>query len=1007
MTTSSLIWLSLFVGQADGDRGTLESVDSVRGGRHWIDQKTAPPKSPEESRQCFEIEPGVKIELVAAEPVVRDPVAIAFDHRGQMFVVEYGDYPTGPGNPDDPPLSRVVLIENALDTGQMTKRHVFADNLKFAHSLMPLMGGILVGAQTQIVFLKDTTGDHRADVREVWFDGFVPAHPQMQIGNPRWGPDNRVYLNYGVGRIQMTRPGFKPSEPVTLPRKEFWFDPLTMEFGSAGGLGQFGNTIDNRGYRFFTTNRNPIMVNMLPPEAVKRNPFAIFSKTHTDVGPSGGDTRVYPLVDMKSNYLSHAGTHTSACGVTAYRGHLFDDSFHDSVFVCEPIGHLVTRTIVRPDREGVLLTAQRAREKADFLASSDTWFRPASLATGPDGALYVADMYRLWVEHPKFLPDDIAARIDWRAGEDRGRIWRIVPEGRRPAALPERLLGALNESLRHPNGWQRRTARRLLVEKRDVRSAEWITDTLLEPDYFKEDDWAGRVESLQTLDGLGRLTWEVVAHSLKSPLPEVQRVAVRLAGQFLKSDSEAVLTAFLRLAEGNTMPQVLFQMAITLGETDHPGATRLLVILARRHPSDTWLSQAIVAACRDRSGAVAAQLRYISALFLFRRDLPGRIELVRRLAEVSGARGDVQELALLLEPLNDSAAMSWWRMAVVSGLTKGLPRHRGDLAPLSLAKLISNPPETLASHAPAVRSVLDQCVHLARNSEHSVPSRRAAIQLLGNLPAAESRETFAELLGTGQPAEVQAAAISTMQQARIGYAPDLVLEKWSQLSPDVQSTGLGLLLSRTDSTRRTLQAMADGSIPAAVIDVDRRVRLLRHSDEAIRKVSSDLFGGAVSANRREVAQTYRKALEAVGTPAATAIAGAAVFKRTCSKCHKIDGRGTEVGPDISDVRNRSLEALLFDILDPNRKVEPRFMDYTVVTTDGRTFNGLMLSETAEAVVLRQAEGKQQVVPRAEIEILKASGRSLMPEGVEKDVTVQQMADLLTFLKSRKRPAIPK
>ena len=129
-------------------------------------------------------------------------------------------------------------------------------------------------------------------------------------------------------------------------------------------------------------------------------------------------TRVYPLVAMKSNYLSHAGTHTSACGTTAYRGDLLGDGYASSVLVCEPIGHLVTRSIVEPD--GVRLTAKRARPKNDFIASSDTWFRPASLATGPDGALYLADMYRLHVEHPKFLPDEIAQRLDWRAGEDRG-----------------------------------------------------------------------------------------------------------------------------------------------------------------------------------------------------------------------------------------------------------------------------------------------------------------------------------------------------------------------------------------------------------------------------------------------------------------------------------------------------------------------------------------------------------------------------------------------------------
>ena len=407
-------------------KNALDVIEGVRGGRHWVDEKTAPPKSPKESLACLEIEPGLEIQLVASEPLVKDPVAITFDHRGRMFVVEYGDYPIGPEDGGEP-LSKVVYLEDTDGDGKADQRHVFADKLTFAHSLMPFRDGLIVGAQTQILFLKDTDGDNVADVRKVLFDGFTPAHPQMQIGNPRWGMDNWIYLNYGPGKI--TLPG-SDAAPVDMPRKDFRFNPLTMKFEADSGMGQFGNTVDRWGNRFYCTNRNPIMTTLLPPATLKRNPYAITAAASYDVGTSGGDTRVYPLVEMKSNYLSHAGTHTSACGVTAYTGDLLGGTFQDSVFVCEPIGHLVTLSIIKP--YGLRLTAERARPKADFIASTDTWFRPASLANGPDGALYLADMYRLWVEHPKFLPPEIAAKLDWRAGEDRGRIYRIIPKGAKP-----------------------------------------------------------------------------------------------------------------------------------------------------------------------------------------------------------------------------------------------------------------------------------------------------------------------------------------------------------------------------------------------------------------------------------------------------------------------------------------------------------------------------------------------------------------------------------------------
>jgi hypothetical protein len=284
----------------------------------------------------------------------------------------------------------------------------------------------------------------------------------MQIGNPRWGLDNWIYCNYALGEIT----GSQTQAKVTVPRGEFKFHPLTGQFGPASGVGQFGNTIDRWGRRFFTSNRNPVMTEILSWEIARRNPHYLLPTTHYDVVPAGDNSLVFPLIEMKSNYLSHSGTHTAACGATAYLGPLGDAGFHESVFVCEPIGHLVTRSIIKS--RGAELTSDRAQDKADFLVSIDPWFRPASLATGPDGGLYLADMYRLWVEHPKFLPEDVAAQLDWRAGDDLGRIWRIVPENESLEVYqPPKTDGELINQLASSSPWQRYTAQRLIVELKD------------------------------------------------------------------------------------------------------------------------------------------------------------------------------------------------------------------------------------------------------------------------------------------------------------------------------------------------------------------------------------------------------------------------------------------------------------------------------------------------------------------------------------------------------------
>ena len=433
----------------------------------------------------------------------------------------------------------------------------------------------------------------------------------MQLGNPRWGMDNWVYLNYGPGEISRGA-GFQPASQanparqvgnlphVKMPRLDFRFHPLTMQFGPDSGLGQYGNTIDRWGHRFFSWNRNPIMMSMLPYQAVKRNPFLIIPKAYTDVAPSGGDAIVYPLVEMKSNWLDHAGTHTSACGVTACLSDLFGGDYADSVFACEPVGHLVTRSIIK--RNGVGLTAVRARPKADFLASTDTWFRPASLTSGPDGALYLADMYRLFVEAPRFFPEETVKKLNWRAGDDHGRIWRIVPDGAAPRRFtPPETTDDLVTQLSDRNGWRRFLAQRLLVESQDKDAGPRLRELLIE-----SESALTRLHALWTLDGLDALAVEHIVPCLDDTHTFVRRDAVKLAAQRLDEHPELVD----RLVSMSNDDDVLirYHVVLVLGETDEPQVTRMLTRLAVRDGADQWFALAILTSAKERSAAILSGL---------------------------------------------------------------------------------------------------------------------------------------------------------------------------------------------------------------------------------------------------------------------------------------------------------------------------------------------------------------------------------------------------------------
>lgn len=973
------------------EQDALEVIESVRGGRHWVDEKTAPPQTPQQSLQSLQVEPGVTVELVAAEPLVKDPVAIAFDQAGRMFVIEYGDYPTGPAD-GGKSLSRVVCLVDRDGDGQMDARHVFADGLTFAHSLMPYADGWLVCARTEILLLRDTDGDLQADERTVLFDGFTPAHPQMQIGNPRWGLDNQVYLNYAPGNVASA---VRPADRVTLPRKDMRFDPGTMTFAADSGMGQYGNTIDRWGRRFYCTNRNPIITTLLTPEQMARNPFAPRLTGFYDVGRAGGDTRVYPLVDMKSNYLSHAGTHTSACGVTACTGGLFDGDFADSVFVCEPIGHLVTRSIVRAD--GVRLRADRAVARADFLASTDPWFRPSSLANGPDGALYLADMYRLWVEHPKFLPPEIAEQLDWRAGDDRGRIYRLRPTGKPLDAFAQptspvddlQLLGS-------SHGWRRMLAQRRLVQRQAVVATEDLRSLT------GSTRAATRLHALWTLQGLQQLRPDEVVRGLRDDHPRVRESAMQLAAHW--TADEAVLAAATALCE-DADARVRFRLAVLLGDVADDVAVPQLVQLARSCEHAPLLVEGLLTATSRREIAVLRGLLEPDALGS--ESAAWKVDLLQRLSYGVAARGEERELSELLNlPAFDAVRAGdwrWQRAALLGGLADGLPRSRGEVGRVSLAALMQTPPESLRLPMVRLRGQLAEDLQVATDTEAALDTRLAAAECLAWLPFARTQPTFERLLTSAQPSPLQRRVVAALTR-HAGSSPDaasgLLLQQWEQLAPVSRELALPFLLRSTASTRTTLAAMQDGRLSPSALSIDQRVRLLKHRDPQLQTLAHQLFGGAVASDRAEVARRYRAAVDLPGNAAA----GARVFARVCASCHKLGGTGYKVGPDLTDAMNRSRLALLHDILDPNSKVEPRFAACTIVTLDGRTMSGLLTSDTATSVELTMAGGRTVAVATDTIDDRVVSEKSLMPEGVEKDIDVQQMADLLTYLKTGRSAA---
>jgi putative membrane-bound dehydrogenase-like protein len=382
------------------------------------------PLSPAKALGAFQVEPGARVELAAAEPLVRDPVALCFGDVGRMFVVEGRSYPQLGESPLT--LGTVALLEDADGDGRFEKRTTFADGFTFPNGILPWGGGVFLTCAPDIWFLKDTTGDGRADVRQIVLTGFgtESSSEQLRVASPTLGPDGWVYITSGLTDAKVTSP-LHPSRPaVTAKRQDGRFHPETFVYEPLAGAGQFGQCFDALGHRFVSSNRNPLMHVVLSPDILKRNPHFAFTETVENVVPVAA--RVYPISPdtTAATYIpslinqQHTGTYTSASGICIRGG---------SAFICEPAQNLVQRQRLRPS--GATFLAEHPTPGRDFLASPDQWFRPVHAIVGPDGALYVCDMVRQYIDHPRYLPEPIRGKLPFRAGTDKGRIWRVVQLG--------------------------------------------------------------------------------------------------------------------------------------------------------------------------------------------------------------------------------------------------------------------------------------------------------------------------------------------------------------------------------------------------------------------------------------------------------------------------------------------------------------------------------------------------------------------------------------------------
>jgi putative membrane-bound dehydrogenase-like protein len=954
------------------------------------------PRSPQESLKVLRPRPGFVAELVLAEPLVKDPIAFAWGPDGKLWVVEMGDYPLGVDGKGKPG-GKIKYLESSKGDGHYDKMTVFLDHLPFPTGVLPWRKGVLVTCAPDIFYAEDTKGTGKADKKVILYTGFIEGNQQHRVNTLAWGLDNWIYCANGHsgGVIKSVKTG----KTVNISGRDLRIRPDTGEIETVTGQTQYGRSRDDWGNWFGGDNSNPMWHYVLDDHYLRRNPHFAPPIPRVPVSVQPGTARVYPISRTLPRFNDPGGANrfTSACSPIVYRDELFG-AFSKSSFVSEPVHNLVHREIIKP--KGVTFTSRRAgdEEHSEFLESADNWFRPTMIQTGPDGALWVADMYRLVIEHPQWIPLDWQKKLDLRAGHDMGRIYRVYPEGKKPRAIPrlDKLdTAGLVAALDSPSGWQRDLAQMMLLWRADKRAMP----ALLKMTQAKRP--LARLHALCTLDGLLPASaaqpasfLEELHKALTDLHPGVRKHAIRIAETRLAKASQ-LETTLLRLVD-DPDPQVRMQLAYTLGEWDDPRAGEALGRLAVKDAANIYLTAAVMSSVNagNLDHVLLGTLKYGSD----RAFTTPPASVMDNLLVQANAFGKHRALALLLRNVGwpEKGSYAPWKFSTLAGLLDTLSQRNS-----SLAKLEKEGDEETRKVVRKLDGMYAAARKLAANAKTPPAQRAQAVLILGRgLDRKRQDEALlASLLVPQEPDQVQAAAVDTLGKLRDPEVPGLLLRRWKAYGPSLRSRVLDVLLSRPAWTTALLDGIEKKQVLPFEVDAARRQRLLDSKAADVRARAAKLFAGGISPDRQKVIDAYRAVLTLKGDPAR----GKALFAKNCAVCHRLAGAGNDVGPDLSGLTDKSSQALLVAVLDPNRAVEPRYINYVATTKDGLLLTGRLDSETGASITLIGPDGRTHVVLRADLEELVSTGKSVMPEGLEKDLRPQELADLFEYVR---RAAVP-
>lgn len=948
----------------------------------------AQPTNAAEIEAEFRLAPGFRIQLVAAEPLVFDPVALAFDGNGRMFVAEHRAFPETDQAP--PHLGRVRLLTDTDADGRMDVSHDFADDLPAPSAVFCWRDGVLVAAGHQVISCQDTNHDGRADTREVVYTG--PARPDrsvpggMVIRGWAWGWDNRLHAaarNLGLTFLP------DPSQDALsagLDEHDLALDPLSGVAAVESAHGSSAVAFDAEGCKLVAQPERPLLEELWRAvHADLARGYVLPPPLHDLTGPLADQPLLIPRhTEARQGRKSEAGPvrHwlSDITALTVYRGALFPPAYSNDVFVADARAGIIRRYKLvgaGPERQAVRPPADRV----EFLVCTNPWFRPMHLGVGPEGALYVVDLHRESLDDPAKLSGDAQDRARLRRGADRGRIFRIVPEKFQNPPAPRLEDAGLVEVLRalaHPNVWQRETAARIVYQRQDRSAVPLLSNMVV-----VARSPLAREHALQALAGLNALHPAILSRALQDTNPGVRLQAVRWLSVMGQTGSRVPenLWVPLRRLSSDPSPRVRYELALLLARYVVPHRELPLMDIVRRQPDSPYTRAAVLLALSREPGDCMA----LAALDpVLTRHPGGRLfllELAQLLARLAYAPGIQQALQFVQQ--SEDLALG---LGLLRALNDGL-QERGD---------------TLARHAAS--NVFDaawqRALLIADDRSLPIPLRLEAVQLLSALPYALTHEVLAARLLPAEPAPLQAAALLTLGRYEGTDAARLAVQAWPGLAPSARPVTWRVWLERPESVLVLLDALGSGRLPITLFRPWEVDALRRYPSLAVHSRVEKLFGPALDTNRVERLESVRTNLPSRGV----ATRGRLLFQQHCAACHRFQGSGEAFGPDLEAAAMRGRDHLLNRVLQPNRHVSTRAMLRWVDTTDRGYLLGAAVSENPAGIWIRTTDGETLTVTRSNLRSLSSLDRSAMPEGWDQVLTPADLADLLSYLLPREDSA---